>query len=66
VGLTPRKRGRKPNPDSELLRHNARLRRENEQLRKQLARAESIIDIQKKVASLLGIPLNRPENVDSD
>jgi len=65
-GLTPRKRGRKPNPDSDLLRHNTQLRRENEKLRKRLARAETIIDVQKKVATLLGIPLNRPENDESD
>jgi hypothetical protein len=34
-----------------------RLRRENANLTLRLARAEAIIDIQKKVASLLGIPL---------
>ena len=49
-----KKRGRKAKPvDEEKLR----LERENERLRRKLAQAEQIIEIQKKVASLLGIPL---------
>lgn len=38
----------------------ARLERENAQLREQLARAELVIDIQKKVSVLLGIALVEP------
>lgn len=45
------KRGRKPDPQSAEM---ARLQRENEQLRSRLERAEHIIDVQKKLAQLLG------------
>ncbi len=56
-GLNPVKRGPKiagPNP---LADDNARLRQDNDRLTLRLARAEAIIDIQKKVAALLGIPM---------
>jgi transposase-like protein len=53
-GFGPKKRGPKRNP---LAIENARLQRENERLQKQLQRAETIIEIQKKVSQLLGIPL---------
>jgi transposase len=52
-GLTPAKRGRKADP---LAAENARLQRETERLKAQLARAELIIDVQKKVSELLGLP----------
>jgi transposase-like protein len=52
-GLTPAKRGRKANPQAA---ENARLQRETERLKAQLARAELIIDVQKKVSQLLGLP----------
>jgi transposase len=52
-GLTPAKRGRKADP---LAAENARLQRETERLKAQLARAELIIDVQKKVSQLLGLP----------
>ena len=52
-GLTPAKRGRKAEP---LVAENARLQREAERLKAQLARAELIIDVQKKVSQLLGLP----------
>jgi transposase-like protein len=55
-GLTPAKRGRKsaePNPLSAEL---ARLQQDNARLEQRLTRAEAIVDIQKKVAMLLGIP----------
>jgi len=52
-GLTPAKRGRKANPPAA---ENARLLRETERLKAQLARAELIIDVQKKVSQLLGLP----------
>jgi transposase-like protein len=50
-GLGGQKRGRKPDPQVAEL---ARLQRENEQLRARLERAEKIIDVQKKLAQLLG------------
>lgn len=52
-GLAPQKRGPKPDPQAVEL---ARLQRENERLREQLRKAELIIDVQKKVAQLLGVP----------
>lgn len=54
-----KKRGRKVKPsDNEKLR----LQREVERLRRKLEQAEQIIEIQKKVASLLGIQLANDEN----
>jgi transposase len=51
--LAPRRRGR-PALSAEAA-EAARLRRENEQLRRQLAAAETVIEIQKKVSTLLGL-----------
>jgi transposase len=51
AGLGGQKRGRKPDPQAAEI---ARLQRENEQLRSRLERAEHIIDVQKKLAQLLG------------
>lgn len=58
AALAPRRRGRPAAvvPAAEL----ARLRQENEQLTRQLAAAEAIIEIQKKVSALLG--LTRPSD----
>ena len=53
-GLAPKKRGTKPDP---LALENAPLRRENERLQEQLHRAETIIEVQKKVSQLLGLPI---------
>ena len=53
-GLSPHKRGPKPNPEAIEL---AKLRREHERLQERMRRAELIIDVQKKVAQLLGVPL---------
>ena len=50
-GLRGQKRGRKPDPQAAEV---ARLQRENEQLRSRLERSEHIIDVQKKLAQLLG------------
>ena len=58
-----KKRGRKSTANP-LEDENERLRRENEKLKAKLAQAELIIDVQKKVASLLGIPLKTPEDDD--
>ena len=52
-GLSPAKRGRKADPQAA---EHARLVRETERLKAQLARAELIIDVQKKVSQLLGLP----------
>jgi transposase-like protein len=52
-GLSPKKRGRKPQDPS--VEEMARLRRENERLRARLEQAEMIIDVQKKLSQLLGL-----------
>jgi transposase-like protein len=60
--LGARKRGRKAKVrDARALRMEE-LERENERLRQRLAQAETIIEVQKKVSSLLGITLNPPES----
>jgi transposase-like protein len=51
AGLGGQSRGPKADPQAA---ENARLRRENERLKKRLEQAELIIDVQKKVSQLLG------------
>ncbi len=51
------KRGPQANPQAGEL---ARLKRENERLRAKLERAETIIEVQKKVSLLLGLDENEP------
>jgi transposase-like protein len=59
-GTLGQKRGRKPDPQAAEI---ARLQRENEQLRNRLERAEHIIDVQKKLAQLLGtMPEKTPKS----
>jgi len=57
------KRGRKPIRDARD-QEMERLRKENERLNKKLVQAELIIDIQKKVAALLGNPIETPPNTE--
>jgi transposase-like protein len=58
AGLTPRKRGRRnKNP---LADENARLERELARVKAELAKANTIIDVQKKIAALLGDTLAVP------
>ena len=59
-GLAPKKRGRKGQDPS--VAELARLRRENERLRVQLEQAEIIIDVQKKLAQLLGLTTDETES----
>jgi len=54
TGLSGHRRGPKVDANAVEL---ARLQRENKQLQEKLARAELIIEVQKKVAGLLGVPL---------
>ena len=56
--LAPHKRGPKPDPQAA---ENARLRRENERLQQRLQRAETIIEVQKKLAALLGLPTSEDD-----
>ena len=55
-GLTPKRRGRKPNPNKKEQQELERLRRENKRLTERLRQAETIIDVQKKVCEIMGIP----------
>jgi len=64
--LSPSKRGRKPKAENPLSKEVARLERENRNLQKRLDRAELIIDVQKKVAKLLGIQLNQPPDEEDE
>ena len=61
-GLRKKKRGRKPiHRDGKNL-ELARLRREKQELEERLRQAEMIIEVQKKVSEILGIPLARPDD----
>lgn len=62
-GLAPRTRGPKPHIDPSA-KEVQRLLRENERLAERLRKAEIIIDVQKKVALLLGRTLATPDPED--
>jgi transposase len=55
-GSTPPRRGPEPDPTVPFKKRVAALERENEKLRGELAKAKTIIDVQKKVSCLLGTP----------
>jgi transposase-like protein len=59
--LTPKRRGRKPLPHAAERQELERLRRENARLAQRLKQAETIIEVQKKVAEMLGNPIDPPE-----
>ena len=61
--LVPGKRGPKTAEPNPLSAEVAALQRNNARLAQRLARAEAVIDIQKKVAALLGIPLASTDGV---
>lgn len=63
AGLTPKKRGRKSRKNP-LVDEVARLERENERLKHELFKANAVITVQKKVASLLGETLAEPTEED--
>jgi len=58
--LTPQKRGPKSKRNP-LEEENQKLRRQNARLNEDLRKAQIIIDVQKKVAALLGNPLPEPD-----
>ena len=62
TGLSGHKREPKVDAQAKELE---RLQRENKRLQEKLERAELIIDVQKKVARLLGVPLE-DKNLDED
>lgn len=57
AGLEPKRRGRKISPDAPLVAENERLKRDNQRLTARLRQAETIIEVQKKLSEILGIPL---------
>ena len=59
-GLAPQKRGPKSKANP-LTAENQKLQRANERLTDRLRKAEIIIDVQKKVAMLLGLPIAETE-----
>lgn len=59
--LTPKKRGRKESVRDPHQTENEKLRKENERLTQRLRQAELIIDVQKKVSQMLGVPLATSE-----
>jgi len=65
-GLKPKKRGRKPKRKDPVVEENRRLQRENQRLQLQLKKAETIIDFQKKLSEILGIPLENPPTSEND
>ena len=60
-GLKAVKRGPKRAPANPLAAEHAQLLRDNKRLTLQLRRAEAVIDIQKKVALWLGLPIASDE-----
>ena len=61
--LTPQKRGPK-SKHQPLEEENQKLRRQNARLTEDLRKAQIIIDVQKKVAALLGNPIPEPDPED--
>lgn len=55
--LAPQKRGRKAQETNPLAPRVAELERDKERLQHRLQQAEAIIEVQKKISELLGIPL---------
>jgi len=55
--LEPKKRGRKVKRKDATTQELDRLRRENQRLADRLRQAETIIEVQKKVSEIMGLPL---------
>ena len=58
-GLSSKKRGPETDETARLIE---KLKRENEHLRKKLEKAETIIEVQKKLSKLLGLADHLPKN----
>ena len=56
--MTPKKRGRKRKPKNPLADRVAQLEKENRRLQDKLKKAETIIEVQKKISEVLGINQN--------
>lgn len=66
AALAPRKRGRKAKIIDALATKVAELEGDKRRLEDRLRKAETIIEVQKKVSQLLGVPLSDPEKGGSD
>ena len=55
--LEPKKRGRRAKRKDSTTQELDRLRRENQRLADRLRQAETIIEVQKKVSEIMGLPL---------
>jgi transposase len=60
--LRARKRGRKPDPLRAEARRFEQVQGDNDRLRRSLAQAHMIIDVQKKLCTLLGLPTAQPSD----
>jgi len=65
-GLSPKKRGPKEKSGEELDKRIKELERENRRLKRRLDHAEMIIDVQKKISELSGIPLKKMDYEEED
>ena len=65
AALSPKKRGRPAAPGSPLARRVAELEREKARLEGRLKQAETIIEVQKKISEILGIPLKTADTAGS-
>jgi transposase-like protein len=61
-GLSPKKRGPKPTPPDPRDKKIAEQEREIVRLTKRAERAEALVELQKKVAALLGTPLENEKS----
>jgi transposase-like protein len=66
AGLKPARRGRKPVEKNPLSERVAQLEKENQRLQDRLEKAETIIEVQKKVSELLGRPLPARRSEESE
>jgi len=66
AALKPKKRGRKPRRRDARDKQIAELDKENRKLQRKLLQAETVIEIQKKASTLLGIPLKSHDDEGSD
>jgi transposase-like protein len=61
AALRPKRRGRKPRRPDPSAKRIAELERDNARLRRDLHKAETIIEVQKKLSEILGIELPDPK-----
>jgi transposase-like protein len=60
AALSPKRRGRKPRRPDPSARRIAELERDNARLQRDLRKAQTIIEVQKKLSEILGIELPAP------